>query len=157
MSVQTPSMFHIIFDICFFYESERSNQCLSRPWGLSVWLKCKCKQVATELVSSNLINTVRPINITVFKFWKWIYIWEKKCTKIQSIKIPRPKMATWNSEDMRRWQLRGLERADLFLISINPAWLLNVLSRKKRLQEKNCKAPKANITLWGSCYWNKRK
>lgn len=36
-------------------------------------------------------------------------------------------MATQSAEDMKRWQSMGLEHAGLFLISINPAWLLNEL------------------------------
>lgn len=45
-------------------------------------------------------------------------------------------MATRSAEDMRRWQPRGLEHAGLFLISINPAWLLNELSSKKGYRKK---------------------
>lgn len=60
--------------------------------------------------------------------------------QILNIKLWRPKMATWSSENMRRWQPRGLEHAGFFLISINPAWLLNELSRKNA-------SLKANITL----------
>lgn len=54
-------------------------------------------------------------------------------------------MATRSAEDIRRWQPRGLESTGLFLISINPAWLLNELSSKRATAKK--KAPKANITL----------
>lgn len=40
-------------------------------------------------------------------------------------------MATQSAKDIRRWQPRRLERTGLFLISINPAWLLNELSSKR--------------------------
>lgn len=52
-------------------------------------------------------------------------------------------MATRNTEDMRRWQPRGLEHTGLFLISINPAWLLNEISRKNATEKRQ--APKLTL------------
>lgn len=53
-------------------------------------------------------------------------------------------MASQSTEDMKRWQPGGLEHADLFLISINPAWLLNEFPRKKKAKEKR-HAPKLTL------------
>lgn len=52
----------------------------------------------------------------------------KKSAKMLNIEA---KMAIRSVEDMKRWQPRGIDHADLFLISVNHAWLLNELSIKK--------------------------
>lgn len=70
---------------------------------------------------------------------------KKNLEQVLNTKTCRPKMAPRSAEEMRRWQPRGLEHAGLFLISINPAWLLSFPAKRAKEKEKKNRPPKLTL------------